>query len=93
MNPGAFYPVRATADLERWGKVAFANPRYLHFHTCGNYAPGEIAWTLFDASAEFDSRPLWVDGAFTFLDDPTVGSILNRAGIQDIEIRRDIGID
>jgi hypothetical protein len=32
--------------------VAFANPRYLHFHTCGNYAPGEIAWSLFDVKVE-----------------------------------------
>lgn len=92
INPGAFYPVDATVDLERWGKVAFANPRYLHFHTCGAYAPGEIAWSLFDASAEFDGRPLWFDGKFVFLDDPEVRKILSSHQLTDLPIRHDIGV-
>jgi hypothetical protein len=93
MNPGTFYHLRATAGLERWGKVAFANPRYLHFHTCGNYAPGEIAWTLFDASAAFDGVDFWRDGHFTFLESAEVRAILAAEGIGDLEVRRDIGID
>ena len=93
MNPGTFYPVRATSGLERWGKVAFANPRYLHFHTCGNYAPGEIAWTLFDASASFDGIPFWQDGSLEFLNTAPVQSILSVHGIAELEVRRDIGID
>ena len=93
MNPGAFYPVRAVQELERWGKVAFANPRYLHFHTCGNYAPGEIAWTLFDASAEFDGTAVWKDGAFVFLESPEAQAILSDAGIDELDHRKDIGID
>ncbi|MCR9137775.1 MAG: hypothetical protein NXI27_17385 [Alphaproteobacteria bacterium] len=92
INPGAFYPVEATVDLERWGKVAFANPRYLHFHTCGAYAPGEIAWTLFDASAEFDGRPIWIDGNFVFVDDPEVKTILSAHQLASLPIRQDIGI-
>lgn len=92
INPGAFYAVDATVDLERWGKVAFANPRYLHFHTCGAYAPGEIAWSLFDASAEFDGRSLWQDGAFVFLDDPEVAAVLAVHRIKDLPVRRDIGV-
>lgn len=93
MNPGCFYPFSATANLERWGKVAFANPRYLHFHTCGDYAPGEIAWTLFDATAEFDGRPFWRDGEFCFLNSGDVHRILAEEGIKALEVRRDIGID
>jgi hypothetical protein len=93
MNPGTFYPVRAQSGLERWGKVAFANPRYLHFHTCGNYAPGEIAWTLFDASASFDGRDIWRDGTFSFLGSEEVRAILATEGIAELEVRRDIGID
>ena len=93
MNPGAFYPVRATCELERWGKVAFANPRYLHFHTCGNYAPGEIAWSLFDASAEYDGRDFWRDGKFVFLESEEVQRILTFEGIETLEHRNDIGID
>ncbi len=92
INSGAFYPVRAAVDLERWGKVAFANPRYLHFHTCGAYAPGEIAWTLFDASAEFDGRTLWRDGTFVFLDDPEVRAVLSAHDIAALPLRRDIGV-
>lgn len=93
MNPGAFYPIRAKSGIERWGKVAFANPRYLHFHTCGDYAPGEIAWTLFDASAEFDGKPFWKDGIFCFLATDEVRTILDAHGIAELEVRRDIGID
>ncbi|MGB5836061.1 MAG: hypothetical protein WBH14_03345 [Albidovulum sp.] len=93
MNPGTFYHLRATTGLERWGKVAFANPRYLHFHTCGNYAPGEIAWTLFDASAAFDGVNFWRDGHFTFLESAEVQAILAAEGIGDLEVRRDIGVD
>ncbi|MGB3176616.1 MAG: hypothetical protein WBA90_01930, partial [Albidovulum sp.] len=93
MNPGTFYHLRATTGLERWGKVAFANPRYLHFHTCGNYAPGEIAWTLFEASAAFDGVNFWRDGHFTFLESAEVQAILAAEGIGDLEVRRDIGVD
>lgn len=93
MNPGTFYAVRAKNDLERWGKVAFANPRYLHFHTCGDYAPGEIAWTLFDASADLGGRTFWQDGHFTFLESDEVRGILEEEGLDTLEIRRDIGID
>ncbi|MGB3313079.1 MAG: hypothetical protein WBB85_01605 [Albidovulum sp.] len=93
MNPGCFYPLRATSGIERWGKVAFANPRYLHFHTCGNYAPGEIAWTLFDASAQLGGKDFWRDGIFTFLQSDAVQGILAEEGIAELEIRQDIGID
>ncbi len=93
MNPGCFYALRATRGIERWGKVAFANPRYLHFHTCGNYAPGEIAWSLFDASAELDGRTFWRDGVYTFFDSDEVRTILSEEGIFEFEVRADIGID
>ena len=92
LNPGCGYPVKAALDLERWGRVAFANPRYLHFHTCGNYAPGEIAWSHFDASASFDGRDIWRDGHCVFLDSPEVREILDRNGIAELEIVREIGI-
>ena len=29
-------------DPDYWSNTVFGNPKYLHFHTCGNYAPGEI---------------------------------------------------
>lgn len=93
INPGAFYPIRAKADLERWGKVAFANPRYLHFHTCGNYAPGEISWTIIDGSASLDGQPFWQDGAFVFLESDAAKAILDQENLGALEVRRDIGVD
>jgi hypothetical protein len=92
INPGCFYPMRAEAGLERWGMVVFASPRYLHFHTCGNYAPGEICWSVIDASADLDGVPFWRDGACVFLDSPEVGAILARRGLAALDRRTDIGV-
>ena len=93
INPGARYPIRGERGLERWGKVAFANPRYLHFHTCGNYAPGEIAWSIFDATVEFDGETMWDQGKLIFLDGPEVKTILNANGMDRLDVYSDIGID
>jgi hypothetical protein len=94
IHPKAFYPLRATTNIERWGSVAFANPRYLHFHTCGNYAPGEIAWSLFDASVHLDGRVYWEGGRFTFLDTPDMRGRLAHYNLDEraVEQRFDIGI-
>ena len=29
-----------------WSNSIFGSPKYLHFHTCGDYAPGEICWMV-----------------------------------------------
>jgi hypothetical protein len=94
IHPKAFYPLSATSNIERWGSVAFANPRYLHFHTCGNYVPGEIAWSLFDAEVELDGTIYWEAGRFTFLDNPGVRGRLDHYDLDDraIDQRFDIGI-
>jgi len=94
IHPKAFYPLSATSDIMRWGSVAFANPRYLHFHTCGNYAPGEIAWSLFDAKVEVDGKVYWDAGRFTFFDKPEIRRRLPHYDLDDraVEQRFDIGI-
>ena len=94
IHPKAFYPISAVSNIERWGSVAFANPRYLHFHTCGNYAPGEIAWSIFDARVELDSKVYWEAGEFTFLKNFKFHKRLSRYGLdeQAFEQRFDIGI-
>jgi len=51
-------------NYERWGGAAFGNPRILHFHTCGAYAPGEISWNIVDPTVVVDDVPLWQDGVF-----------------------------
>jgi hypothetical protein len=94
IHPKAHYAFSATSNIDRWGSVAFANPRYLHFHTCGDYAPGEISWSLFDARVELDGKTYWDGGRFTFLDDPIVRERLAHFDLNEsaLEQRFDIGI-
>ena len=66
LNPGTFYSGSPEENLMRWGGIAFGSPRYLHFHTCGDEAPGEICWSVFDATVEVDGQALWRDGVFQF---------------------------
>ena len=93
MNPGMSYPVSAHGDPVRWGKTAFANPRYLHFHTCGDYAPGEICGSVFDATVTMGEQTYWQDGYFRFIDRPEIRDILAEHGYPDgLKVRRDIGV-
>jgi len=64
IHPGCGFPWDMRRDYDRWGGAAFGNPRILHFHTCGAYAPGEISWNLFDATIEVDGVALWEQGVF-----------------------------
>lgn len=94
INPQSYYSRPAVDDLERWGGVAFANPRYLHFHTCGDYAPGEIAWSLFDASVWIDDEMFWRGGRLVWLDSPEIRDLAARypGGDALYRMREDIGI-
>ena len=76
IHPKTTYPRPAGENLERWGGLAFASPRYAHFHTCGDYPPGEIAWSLFDVTASFDGETFWRDGRLVFLDRPEIQALL-----------------
>ncbi len=62
IHPGCHFQNRAEADILRWSGTAFGNPRILHFHTCGNYAPGEISWNILDATIRLDDVPIWDKG-------------------------------
>jgi hypothetical protein len=64
IHPGCAYTMPAEANYERWSCGAFGNPRILHFHTCGDYAPGEICWNIVDATILVDGVALWDDGVF-----------------------------
>lgn len=95
MNPGVSYALDARSNVDRWGRVTFANPRYLHFHTCGDQGPGEIAWSIFDASISFDDRLYWDKGKFVYLERPEIRRLILQCegAPESLEIRRDIGID
>ncbi len=64
IHPGCGFPWDASDDYERWGGSAFGNPRILHFHTCGAYAPGEISWNVVDPTIVIDGVTYWENGVF-----------------------------
>ncbi len=72
IHPQNGYRGLATDDLTRWSGSAFGNPRYLHMHTCGNYAPGEICISVFDPTVTVDGVDMWRDGHFVFADTPAI---------------------
>lgn len=78
IHPGCGYPWDMRQNYERWGGAAFGNPRILHFHTCGAYAPGEISWNIFDPTIEVDGVTLWETGVFRADRLPEGPAILNR---------------
>ncbi len=62
IHPACAFRGEALAAMERWSGSAFGNPRILHFHTCGDYAPGEISWTILDPTVTLDGLALWENG-------------------------------
>lgn len=62
IHPGCSFVTDAQTDMMRWAGSAFGNPRILHFHTCGQYAPGEICWNILDPTVTIDGVALWEDG-------------------------------
>jgi len=62
IHPACQFASNAEADILRWSGTAFGNPRLLHFHTCGEYAPGEISWNIVDPTIYLDSVPVWENG-------------------------------
>ncbi|MCY3876065.1 MAG: hypothetical protein OXF88_17470 [Rhodobacteraceae bacterium] len=64
IHPGCGFPWDARDNYERWGGAAFGNPRLLHFHTCGAYAPGEISWNVIDPTIAVDGVRYWENGTF-----------------------------
>ena len=64
IHPGCGFAGNAGANYQRWGMIAFGNPRILHFHTCGEYAPGEISWNVIDPTVEADGIKYWENGSF-----------------------------
>lgn len=94
MNPHTFSDRPADEDLGRWGAISFASPRYLHFHTCGDYAPGEIAWSIFDPTVTIDGVDFWKDGEFVWLKRSDNAALISEfPGAECIyEMRRDLGV-
>ena len=62
IHPGSVYAKCVAENPDRWSNSAFTNPRVLHFHTCGNYPPGEICWMVIDHTLTVDGKALWERG-------------------------------
>lgn len=62
MHPGCDWRHEAGTNLSRWGGGAFGNPRLLHFHTCGDHAPGEISLNVIDPTIALDGVAVWDNG-------------------------------
>ncbi len=75
IHPQNGYLGMAADNLARWSGSAFGNPRYLHLHTCGNYAPGEICMSVFDPTIAVDGVDMWRNGRFVFADTSAVQAL------------------
>jgi len=62
IHPGCDYKLPAAEYFERWSSGAFGNPRMLHFHTCGQYPPGEISLNVVDPTIRLDGIAVWENG-------------------------------
>jgi hypothetical protein len=62
IHPGCAYKADARENPDLWANTVFTNPRVLHFHTCGNYSPGEICWMIIDPTVSIDNKNLWEKG-------------------------------
>ncbi len=62
LNPHTAFDGCMLTELERWESLSFASPRYLHLHTCGDNAPGEISWSVFNPTVTIDGEVWWQDG-------------------------------
>ncbi|HRJ69790.1 MAG TPA: hypothetical protein PK812_09285 [Beijerinckiaceae bacterium] len=78
IHPGCRFTGSAHDRYERWSGSAFGNPRLLHFHTCGDYAPGEISWNVVDPTIEADGVTIWRDGRILIDNVPGAGEVLDK---------------
>ena len=62
IHPACAFNAPAPASFERWSGAAFGNPRLLHFHTCGEYPPGEISLNIVDPTVSVDGVKIWEAG-------------------------------
>ena len=62
IHPGCFFDKPAIENFETWSGSAFGNPRLLHMHSCGAYAPGEVCWNVVDPTVKADGVALWENG-------------------------------
>ncbi|MEM7693482.1 MAG: hypothetical protein AAF318_03470 [Pseudomonadota bacterium] len=78
-HPGAGTHRPAADDYDRWANTVFMSARFLHFHTCGAYAPGEICWMIKDPTINLDGAAVWRGGTFDLDAHPTIAAAASPA--------------
>ena len=53
-------------DPDHWANSVFVSPQYLHFHTCGDYAPGEICLMIENPTIRIDDILIWDHGSINY---------------------------
>jgi hypothetical protein len=90
IHPGCAFTGSAHDAYERWSGSAFGNPRLLHFHTCGAYAPGEICWNVIDPTITVDGVTIWSEGRILIDNVPAAGEVLDaHPGLRELFERPD----
>ena len=95
IHPQNGYSGLAIDNLARWSGSGFGNPRYLHFHSCGNYAPGEICISVFDPTISVDNIDLWRSGELLIARTPAALELMtDYPGMQQLfnQPNRDFGL-
>jgi hypothetical protein len=94
INPFTEFLDDVDRNLEKWGAISFASPRYLHFHTCGDVPPGELAWSIFNPTVIIDGHKFWHNGQFTWLQREDNHALLSNSddGASFLQSSRDIGV-
>jgi hypothetical protein len=88
IHPGCAFAGSAHDSYERWSGSAFGNPRLLHFHTCGAYAPGEICWNIVDPTIVVDGEVIWDGGRIRLEAVPGAAAVLEgHPGLSDLFAR------
>lgn len=85
IHPGCAYDVPESEDPDRWSNTVFSMPKYVHFHTCGDYAPGEISCTNENHTIKINDIILWKDGKlFPYVFEKTKACLDNRQELNDL---------
>lgn len=95
LNPGVTYFGKAKDDPVRWNGMIYGSPRHLHFHTCGDYPPGEINWHIIDPTIRFDGEAFVENGEVAFFRSPDIAEMLGAFGLDkdQLQTERQIGLD
>lgn len=77
IHPACSYADKVEDDPDRWSNNIFGSPRFVHFHTCGDYPPGEICWMVLDPTIIIDGKPLWQNGHLMLENFDETAAVLN----------------